>query len=136
MEGRACADPGARTPIGVEATFNHVLFYRAMVETILATVLVMFNPVCVCLPHIGLSGVPAPVSRRCGVHIRHYSLFLSFGPSGVRALPLAAGRNVGGYSTWHYFSFSLLLSESLTFLPERRQLGLRNFAWAPKSTKY
>ena len=42
------------------------------------------------------------------------------GPSGVRALPLAAGINVGGHYTWHYFSS---LSESLTFLPERRQLG-------------
>ena len=25
------------------------------------------------------------------------------GPSGVRALPLAAGRNVGGHYKWHYF---------------------------------
>ena len=32
--------------------------------------------------------------------------------------------------------FFFLLSEVLTFLPERRQLGLRNFAWAPKSQKY
>jgi hypothetical protein len=27
-----------------------------------------------------------------------------FGPSGVRALPLAAGINVGGHYTWNYFS--------------------------------
>jgi hypothetical protein len=61
-----------------------------------------------------------------------------FGPSGVRALPLAAGINVGGHNTWHYFSslFFFSLSEVLTFLPERRQLGLQNFAWAPKSQKY
>jgi hypothetical protein len=26
-------------------------------------------------------------------------------PSRVRVLPLAAGINVGGHSTWHYFSF-------------------------------
>jgi hypothetical protein len=66
------------------------------------------------------------------------------GPSGVLALPLAAGINVvaivlgkrSGHSTWHYFSLSLLSSESLTFLLERRQLGLWNFAWAPKSHKY
>jgi hypothetical protein len=56
------------------------------------------------------------------------------GPSGVCALHLAAGRNVGGHSTWHYLSF--FLSESFTFLPERRQLGLQNFAWTPKSQKY
>ena len=30
----------------------------------------------------------------------------------------------------------LLLSEVLTFLPERRQLGFRNFACAPKSQKF
>ena len=55
------------------------------------------------------------------------------GPSGVRALPLAAGINVGGHSTWHYFSSSsFFLSEVLTFLPERRHLGLQNFAWDPK----
>ena len=35
-----------------------------------------------------------------------------FGPSGVRALPLAAGINVGGHHKWHYF-----LSLSLLFLP-------------------
>jgi hypothetical protein len=44
----------------------------------------------------------------------------------VQALPLAAGINVGGHYTWHYFSssslFFSLLSEVLTFLPERRQL--------------
>ena len=28
---------------------------------------------------------------------------LVIGPSGVRALPLAAGINVGGHYTWHYF---------------------------------
>jgi hypothetical protein len=51
------------------------------------------------------------------------------GPSGVRALPLAAGINVGGHSTWHYFSF--FLSESLTFLPEWVVVGFQIFAWAP-----
>ena len=34
---------------------------------------------------------------------------------------------------WHYFSlFFSLLSKVLTFLPERRQLGFQNFAWAPE----
>ena len=27
---------------------------------------------------------------------------VDFGPSGVRALPLAPGRNVGGHYTWHF----------------------------------
>ena len=31
------------------------------------------------------------------------------GPSGVRALPLAAGINVGGHYKWHFFLLSLLL---------------------------
>ena len=29
------------------------------------------------------------------------------GPSRVRTLPLAAGRNLGGHYKWHLFSFSL-----------------------------
>jgi hypothetical protein len=32
------------------------------------------------------------------------TLFLNFGPSGVRVLPLAAGINVGGHYKWHFFS--------------------------------
>ena len=39
------------------------------------------------------------------------SCIITIGPSGVRALPLAAGINVGGQFNWH---FSLLLS---FFLP-------------------
>ena len=34
---------------------------------------------------------------------------LSIGPSGVRALPLAAGITVGGHYKWHFFLFFLLL---------------------------
>ena len=34
------------------------------------------------------------------------------GPSGVRALPLAAGINVGGHYKWHFFLFLSLLSLS------------------------
>ena len=42
-------------------------------------------------------------------------LFLVIGPSGVRALTLAAGINVGGHYKWHFFLFlSLFLS---LFLP-------------------
>ena len=33
----------------------------------------------------------------------------TIGPSGVRALPLAAGRNVGGHYKCYFFSFSLSL---------------------------
>ena len=45
----------------------------------------------------------------------------NFGPSGVRALSVAAGTNVGGHYCWRFFS--LFLSKALTFLPERGQLG-------------
>ena len=41
-------------------------------------------------------------------HLKLISPFTkqSVGPSGVRALPLAAGRNVGGHYKWHFFSLS------------------------------
>ena len=32
---------------------------------------------------------------------------IQIGPSGVRALPLAAGINVGGHYKWHFFLFFL-----------------------------
>ena len=51
---------------------------------------------------------------------------VNVGPSGVRALPLAAGRNVGGHYKWHFFSF--FLSSSLLILPEGVVIGFRNFA--------
>jgi hypothetical protein len=61
----------------------------------------------------------------------------NFGPSGVEAMPMAAGTNIGGHSTWHYFSLFLSSSSKvLSFLPERRQLGFQHFAWAPTSQKY
>ena len=53
-----------------------------------------------------------------------------FGPSGVRALPLAAGINVGGHYKWHFFLFSLLslfLPGSLLILPEGIIVGFCNF---------
>ena len=53
------------------------------------------------------------------------------GHSGVRALSLAAGINVGG----HFFSFLLLSlflsSGSLLILPEGVVVGIQIFAWAP-----
>ena len=62
----------------------------------------------------------------------HKGKFKIVGPSGVRALPLAAGINVGGHSNWHYFSLlSLSLSQVPTFLPESVVVGFRNFALAP-----
>ena len=50
-------------------------------------------------------------------------------------LHVVAGINVVATVLGTIFSsslFFLFLSEALTFLPERRQLGLQNFAWAPK----
>ena len=62
--------------------------------------------------------------------------FVQIGPSGVRALPVAAGINVGGHYKWHFFlfllSFFLLLSSgSLLILPEGVVVGIQIFAWAP-----
>jgi hypothetical protein len=55
------------------------------------------------------------------------------GPSGVRALPLAAGINAGGHYKWHFFLFSPLLSSgSLLILTDGVVLGFQIFAWAPK----
>ena len=59
----------------------------------------------------------------------------TFGPSGVRALPLAAGINVGGHYKWHFFLFlsSLFFSPgSLLILLEGIVVGFQIFAWAPK----
>ena len=56
------------------------------------------------------------------------------GPSGVRALPLAAGINVGGYYKWHFFLFFLSLflsSGSLLIFPEGVVVEIHIFAWAP-----
>ena len=56
-----------------------------------------------------------------------------FGPSGVRALPLAAGRNEGGHY-FRYFSTSLLLLLFLVPLfktPEGVVVGIQIFALAP-----
>jgi hypothetical protein len=57
---------------------------------------------------------------------------LLIGPSGVRALPLTAGINVGGHYKWHFVLFSLSLSSgSLLILPEWVVVGIKFFAWAP-----
>ena len=51
------------------------------------------------------------------------------GPSGVRALPLAAGINVGG----HYFTyFSFFLLPPLFKTTEGVVVGIQIFAWSPK----
>jgi hypothetical protein len=42
-----------------------------------------------------------------------------FGPSGVRALPLAAGINVGGHYKWHFFLFFSLSSGLIANSPRR-----------------
>ena len=52
------------------------------------------------------------------------------GPSGVRALHLAAGINVGGHYKWHFLSLSP--PGSLLILTEGDVVGFCNFAWAPK----
>jgi hypothetical protein len=51
-----------------------------------------------------------------------YSVGISIGPSGVRALPLAAGINVGGHYKGHFFLslLSLLSPGSLLILPKKK----------------
>ena len=54
------------------------------------------------------------------------------GPSGVRALPLAAGINVGGHNFRYFFLF--LFSCFLTAvvkIPEGVVIGIQIFAWPP-----
>ena len=87
---------------------------------------------------------------------------IDVGPSGVRALPLAAVINVGGHYKWYFFSFFvcvnfgpsgvralplaaginvgghyewhffLLSPGSLLILPEGLVVGFLKFAWAPR----
>jgi hypothetical protein len=45
------------------------------------------------------------------------------GPSGVRALPLAAVINIGGHYKGHFFSSLLFLSSTLLILPEGVVVG-------------
>ena len=60
--------------------------------------------------NFGPSGVRA-LPLAAGINVGgHYNW--RFGPSGVRALPLAAGLNVGGHYKCHFF---LSLSFSLSF---------------------
>jgi hypothetical protein len=64
-------------------------------------------------------------------------VFLSFGPSGVRALSLASGINEGGhyFRYFSFFSFFLLLPP-LFKTTEGVVVGFHIFAWAPKYHKY
>ena len=64
---------------------------------------------------IGVRALPLAAGINVGGHY--------FGPSGVRALPLAAGINVGGHYKWHFFLFSLSSSGSLLILPEGVVVG-------------
>ena len=76
-----------------------------------------------------------------GITIATILHLFNIGPRGVRALPLAAGINVGG----HYFAYIIPLFSSLfssLFLPplfkttEGVVVGFQIFAWAPKYHKY
>ena len=57
---------------------------------------------------------------------------MAIGPSGVRALPFAAGINVGGHYKWHFFLSLSFFPGSLLILPEGVAVGIQIFAWAPK----
>jgi hypothetical protein len=64
----------------------------------------------------------------------HYHLlFISnFGPSGVHALPLAAGRNEGGHYYRYVSSYLvlILLLPPVFKIPEGIVVGFQIFAWA------
>ena len=49
--------------------------------------------------------------------VDHYFAYFSFGPSGVRALPLAAGTNEGG----HYFRYIFPLGVLTTVIQNHRR---------------
>ena len=55
------------------------------------------------------------------------------GPSGVRALHLAAGINVGGHYFWYinFFLVSWFLLATVVKIPEGVVVGIQIFAWAP-----
>jgi hypothetical protein len=59
---------------------------------------------------------PGKAGRRRKTMTNH-----NFGPSGVCALPLAAGINVGGHYKWNFFLF--FLPCSLLILPEGIVVG-------------
>ena len=48
--------------------------------------------------------------------IRLLNAVTNFGPSGVRALPLAAGIHVGGHYKWHFFLFFKIKSHQTNWL--------------------
>ena len=57
---------------------------------------------------------------------------LSIGPNGVRALPLAAGINVGGHYFGYIIPLLLLFLPSLFKTTEGVVVGFQILAWAPK----
>jgi hypothetical protein len=98
--------------------FCYIFCFSSIVKPVLITEVFDFTP------HMSLFVVKIVQSS--------YS-YSQIGPSGVRALPLAAGINVGGHYKWHFFlSLFLSSSGSLLILPEGVVVGFCNFVWAPK----
>jgi hypothetical protein len=61
-----------------------------------------------------MSNVTYKVSKNRRSHV---TLRLKIGASGVHALPLAAGINIGGHYKWHFFLFSITsLNRTITSL--------------------
>ena len=68
------------------------------------------------MPYFGLSiEYPEQLSKR-----QKQNMKVKIGPSGLRALPLAAGINVGGHYKWLFFLFLSLLSLQLIANSPRR----------------
>ena len=70
----------------------------------------------------GPSGVRALPLAACINEGGHY-----FGPSGVRALPLAAGINIGSHYFWNYSTLLVVVVTAVVKIPEGVVAG---FEWA------
>jgi hypothetical protein len=127
MEGQASSvcRPGARTPKDAKTQMrqndDHIwgtlyklcMFSGTLCNQYMCSV-TLRNTACFQAP-FAANACKAPFQT---VHVfRQQSKFLGIGPSGVRALPLAAGINVGGRYKWHFFLFLSLFLSSLSLSP-------------------
>ena len=62
---------------------------------------------------------------------KYHQLLVTFGLSRVRALPLAAGINVGGHYFWYYSTLVVVVLTTVVKIPEGVVVGFQIFAWAP-----
>jgi hypothetical protein len=98
-------------------------------------------------PPAVIENLPAAVNRRLSTISADENIFkqaippyqkaleasgYDFGLSGVHALPLAAGINVGGHYKWHFFLLSLSFFRLIANYHRRGCRRVSNFCMAPK----